>query len=263
MSDRIHIARVVSNEACAEDTMRLVIEAPVLASSIRAGQFMNLEVPGDASHILRIPLSFSKADPEQGTIELLYAVVGEGTRRLAAMTAGGRLSLLGPLGNGWIKPEKEGRCLLVAGGIGLPPIEACARMLDEAGLAFDAVVAVRDAAHLVDEAVREIETLPGCGKIVVTSDDGSVGLKGFATDGMKSLLESGEYAQVFSCGPTPMLRAVSVLCLEGELACQVSLEALMGCGFGACSCCNVELVGGGYALCCSDGPVFDAKEVVL
>lgn len=243
--------------------MRMVFEAPALASALEPGQFMNLEVPGDASHILRIPLSFAAADAEQGSVELLYAVVGEGTARLASMAQGESLPIVGPLGNGWQPPAEEGSCLLVAGGIGLPPIVAAATMLDQLGLGFDVVVAARDSAHLIDSGLDALGSLEHLGRIVVTTDDGSAGLRGFATDGMAELMGARAYAQAYACGPTPMLKAISATCAEADMSCQLSLEAMMGCGFGACSCCNVALAGGGYALCCSDGPVFDAREVVL
>ena len=98
-------------------------------------------------------------------------------------------------------------------------------------------------------------------RVVVCTDDGTLGLNGFTTDGMKELIETRAYAQVYTCGPNVMMAGVAKLAAEHGCDCQVSLERMMGCGFGACSCCNVTLVGGGYALCCQDGPVFDAKEV--
>ena len=265
----LHEFVVKANEPVAQDTYRLLIEAPELARTIAAGQFMNLQVPGDASHILRIPLSFSCADAAAGTVELVYAVVGEGTARLAAMAPGQRSTLTGPSGTGWRVPEQPGRVLLVAGGVGLPPVIAAARMLAAAGVGFDAVVGARDAAHLYERGVDELrgmvpDQLCDCARrVLVTTDDGSAGIRGFVTQAVEPLLAERTYAQLMACGPAPMLRGVAELADAAQLPCQVSLERLMGCGFGACSCCNVELAAGGYALCCQDGPVFDAKEVVL
>ena len=263
-----HGFAVVSNEPAAEGIWRMVMSSDV-AKLIEPGQFVNLSVPGDGSHILRIPLSFKCADAEAGTLELLYAVVGEGTRRLSQMRPGDASTLVGPCGKGWRLPATKGRALLVAGGIGLPPVLAAARMLADAGVGFDVVVGARTQAMHVhpdsDEVVGygpdDLERL-----VVHTTDDGTTptgepGLGRYATDGMAELLGQRDYVQVYTCGPTIMMAGVARLAAERGIACQVSMERMMGCGFGACACCNVALAAGGYALCCQDGPVFDASEV--
>ena len=257
----LHAFAVRSNEPVAEGLWRLVIDAPGL--TLEPGQFMNLAVPGDGAHILRVPLSFARAG--DGRVELVYAVVGEGTERLSRMRPGDGSTLVGPSGRGW-RPC-AGRALLVAGGVGLPPVLAAARMLAEANVGFDAVVGARDAAHLYDAGVDELrrmtpDTLCDCARrVFVCTDDGSAGTRGFTTDVMAGLLAERAYSCVYACGPQPMLARVATLAVERDTACQVSLERMMGCGFGACACCNVELAEGGYALCCQDGPVFDAEVV--
>ncbi len=257
---------VMRNEPVAQGIWRLVITSEV-ARTIEPGQFMNLRVPGDGAHILRIPLSFKRADAKAETVELLYAVVGEGTERLAKMRAGDTSTLVGPCGRGWWLPKAEGRALLVAGGIGLPPIFAAARQLAEAGVGFDVVVGNHTAERHLMQEIDELRSLSAgevCDcerRVVVCTDDGTLGLDGFTTDGMASLLAERSYAQVYTCGPTVMMAGISKLAREHGIACQASMERMMGCGFGACSCCNVALVAGGYALCCQDGPVFDAEEV--
>lgn len=261
-SVRQHDFRVDLNEQAAEGVWRLVISSEV-ARGIKPGQFMNVFVPGDGSHILRIPLSFKVADPVKGTVELLYAVVGEGTSRLSQMSVSDCSTLLGPCGNGWWLPEVPGSALLVAGGIGLPPVLAAAKMLSEASVSFDLVVGARTASMLLQDDLDEAGALVGDGgRILVCTDDGSSGERGFTTDLMRSLLQERSYTQVYTCGPSIMMAGVARLAAEADITCQASLERMMGCGFGACSCCNVPLVSGGYALCCTDGPVFDAREVV-
>jgi len=255
----LHEFTVVSNERAAEGIWRLVVRCDV-ACTIRAGQFMELAVPGDDAHILRIPLSFKCADAGAGTVELLYAVVGEGTERLSRMMSGDSSTLVGPCGNGWRLPACEGRALLVAGGIGLPPIQAAARMLSDAGVTYDVVVGARTASMLVQPDVDELGGATGS-SVVVTTDDGTAGRAGFTTQAMEELLAANDYAQVYTCGPNVMMAGVARLAERAGIACQASLERMMGCGFGACSCCNVALRAGGYALCCQDGPVFDAEEV--
>ena len=269
-----HAYTVVLNEQAAQGIWRMRI-ATDIACDIAPGQFMNLHVPGDGAHILRIPLSFAHADAEAGCIDLIYAVVGEGTRRLSQMTVGECSTLLGPLGKGWALPAQQGRALLVAGGVGLPPTLAAARMLAESGVGFDLVVGARtQAMHVYPESEEALsfgqETAADDAPaydvnrvVVYTTDDGSdaSGVARYATDAMAELLQERSYAQVYTCGPTPMMAGVARMAAEHGIACQVSMERMMGCGFGACTCCNVEMVQGGYALCCQDGPVFDAKEV--
>ena len=256
-----HDFTVVSNECVAQGVWRLVVKSDV-ARTIEPGQFMNLRVPGDGSHILRIPLSFKRADAGDGTVELLYAVVGEGTSRLASMRAGDSSTLVGPSGRGWQAPARAGRALLVAGGIGLPPVLAAGELLAGLGVGFDLIVGARSVAMLVMGDAEACMATAGDGaRLVVCTDDGTAGIKGFVTQGMEELLAERAYAQVYTCGPNVMMAGVARLAHEAGVACQVSMERMMGCGFGACACCNVALSKGGYALCCQDGPVFDAEEV--
>lgn len=257
---------VASNEQVAEGIWRMRCHTPV-AAMLEPGQFVNIAVPGDGSHILRIPLSFSHTDAKNEVLELVYATVGEGTKRLSHMATGDASTLVGPCGNGWVLPAKEGRALLVAGGVGLPPIVACARMLAQACVGFDAIVGAQTAAKHVEELIeclRRLSKTEGCDcarKVIITTDDGTLGMRGFTTAAMENMLAEHAYSCVYSCGPNPMMGGVARLAAQRGIDCQVSLERMMGCGFGACSCCNVELTDGSYALCCQDGPVFDASEV--
>ena len=237
----LHEFSVVSNEPAAEGLMRVVLSAPALARELSAGQFVNVAVPGDASQVLRVPLSFSRADGEAGTVEIVYAVVGDGTRRLAAMAAGETSTAVGPCGNPWPLPAGARRACVVA-----------------AGVAFDAVVGAQTAGRLWGADV--LEGL-GAGRVVVTTDDGSAGRAGFTTAALADLLAEGGYDVVYTCGPEVMMAGVARLCREAGVACRVSMERMMGCGFGACNTCNVAMADGTYRSCCKDGPVFDAEEV--
>lgn len=260
----LHKFEVARNELVAQDIWRMTCRTS-LAGHIRAGQFVNIEVPGDGSHILRVPLSFSEAS--RGSLVLEYAVVGEGTRRLSRMSEGDASTMVGPCGKGWGLPRNAGRALLVAGGIGLPPIVACARMLASGGIGFDAIVGAQTASRIIGDDVETLRSLApeercDCARrVTITTDDGSIGVAGFTTDVMEELLGERGYAQVYACGPQAMLAGVARLASNANTQCEVSLERMMGCGFGACSCCNVAMRDGGYALCCTDGPVFDAEEV--
>ncbi|WP_246824710.1 dihydroorotate dehydrogenase electron transfer subunit [Olsenella sp. HMSC062G07] len=253
----LHEAEVVENAAVAAQTFRMVLRAPRLAEALAPGQFLSLRVPRDKSQLLRIPLSFSRADAATGTVELVYAVVGAGTEALADLRAGERVSAVGPGGVGWPLPD-GGRTLLVAGGVGAPPIVAAAGLLAAHDLPFDAIVGARSKDRLWGE--RQLRDL-GAHHTLVTTDDGSYGLGGLTTDAMAQCLAARPYDLVMACGPTRMMAGVASLAEKAHVRCLVSLEQLMACGFGACGCCNVPLRNGGYASCCMDGPVFDGSEV--
>lgn len=265
-----HVARsrlfpfeVVSNEKVAEGVYEMVFSSGV-ASELEPGQFMNFEVPGDPSQVLRVPISFSRADARAGTVRIEYAVVGDGTRRLSAMAPGDASTLVGPCGHGWRLPGRRGRALLVAGGIGIPPVLAAAEMLASAGIPFDAIAGAQTADKVVTcdvDALRAAGSADSDCRVVVATDDGSAGYHGFTTGVMADLLAERRYDSVYTCGPTPMMAGVASLAAGEHIACQASLERMMGCGFGACSCCNVTMVDGSMASCCMDGPVFDAGEV--
>ena len=263
---RVFDFKVDYNEEIAQDVFLMRFTSEV-AQYLKPGQFMNFSVPGDASQILRIPLSFKKSDAKLNQVWIEYAVVGDGTRRLSQMKAGEVSTLIGPCGNGWHLPEKSGRCLLVSGGIGAPPIVAAAYMLSFAGIGFDAVVGAHTAAKKLTDDLDVLRLLSPDGfsdcerTVIFTTDDGTAGRAGFVTEPARELLAKRSYACVYTCGPIPMMAAIASLAEETGVSCQASLERLMGCGFGACSCCNVEMKDGSQALCCMDGPVFDAKEV--
>lgn len=254
----VHDFTVVSNEPVADGLVRIVLRAPELAAALAPGQFVNVHVPGDASQILRIPLSFSHADAASGTVEIVYAVVGDGTRRLSEMAAGEASTAVGPCGSPWPAVEGAGRACVVAGGVGITPIVACARMLAASDVAFDAVVGAQTAGKLWGTDV--LEGL-GAGTVAVTTDDGTAGRRGFTTDALADLLAEKDYDVVYTCGPEVMMAGVARLCREAGVACRVSMERMMCCGFGACGTCNVAMADGTYKSCCKDGPVFDAEEV--
>ncbi len=255
--------QVVSNDQVAEGAWCMVFRSEV-AALLAPGEFVEISVPCDASQVLRVPLSFSRADAATGTVRIEYAVVGDGTHRLSLMRPGDASTLVGPCGHGWRLPGGEGRSLLVAGGIGLPPVLAAAEMLAAAGRPFDAVVGAQRGSKLVGVDVDLLRAAgsadPEC-CVVVCTDDGSLGRAGFTTDAMADLLAERTYETVFTCGPTVMMAGVARLAEGAGVGCQASLERMMGCGFGACSCCNVAMRDGTSRSCCMDGPVFDAGEV--
>ncbi|MCI1665421.1 MAG: dihydroorotate dehydrogenase electron transfer subunit [Atopobiaceae bacterium] len=234
------------------------MRAPKLAEGLSSGQFMSIAVPGDATQLVRVPLSFSKADPVKGTVETEYAVVGDGTRRLSLMRPGDTSDVLGPGGHGWRLESHPRRVLLVAGGIGITPIVSAARWLAREGVEFDAIVGTKTVNTLwgFDELMSV-----GVQHVVITSDDGTAGDQGFTTDALEPALAGGEYDLVLTCGPEVMMHKVADICAAVGVACEVSMERMMTCGFGACATCVVPTRSGNVGACMG-GPVFDAKEVV-
>ena len=256
---RMHDFEVISNEKIAEGVFSLVISAPRLAAALKPGQFVNIRVPGNAMELLRLPLSYVAADAQVGTVEIWYAVVGNGTRRMSAWQPGFKSDLLGPGGHGWNPPAGISRALVVGGGIGVPPVLCLARELASAGVAVDACVGAATAEKLV--GVEDFCAL-GAGEVHVATDDGTAGLCGFCTEPAADLLAAGGYDYVATCGPGVMMQKVAEAAAAAGVPCEASLERMMSCGFGACSTCNVETTDGMQGACMC-GPVFDATKVVV
>ncbi len=255
---RLHDVRVVENSVIGEELRKLVIEDAELARAIKPGQFVNIAVSGEPRQLTRIPLSFAECDDELGLIVLVYAIIGPGTARLAEIGPGETLSVLGPLGNGWRLADDAKRALLVSGGTGTVPVFAAALALASSGVAVDFVVGARtrDLLWGLDELRAHIS-----GDLIATTDDGSFGEAGFASEPALELLSERSYDAVFTCGPEPLMKAISNKAAELGVSCQVSMERTMACGFGACSTCAVRTTSGMKGAC-MDGPVFDGREVV-
>ena len=212
------------------------------ASAITApGQFINIRLDG---LYLRRPISV--CDWGEGWIRVIYKVVGKGTAQMAQMTPGQKLDALTGLGNGYdLAPARGKRIALVGGGVGIPPLYGLAKRLG--GEAFCCVLGFNRASEIF-----YAEEFARYGKVILTTADGSAGVRGFVTDALRQL----DYDYYFACGPEPMLRAVHALGKEGQL----SFEARMGCGFGACMGCSCETLAGPKRICV-DGPVMRSGEV--
>jgi dihydroorotate dehydrogenase electron transfer subunit len=236
--------------------------------------------------LLRRPLSLGgRREIENNTTELqiIYRVVGTGTRWMSSLEPGAELSVLGPLGNPFPIRTDKPKAALVGGGVGIPPMLYTAQALSENGietvafcgaqtktlLPLDIVGQAPDAGGNPTQCVREF-TERGA-KAVVTTDDGSVGYQGFVTQAFEKWCKDSDIAAgqlvVYSCGPEVMMRVVGDICIKRGIECYLSLERHMGCGMGTCQSCIVKIrdnseQGWGYKLCCSDGPAFPAELIV-
>lgn len=248
-------AVVTSNEAVSADVWLATFESPEVASAIAPGQFVHLKIATGRDFILRRPLSIYAANEER--IEILYQLVGRGTRELALAKPGDRMDLIGPLGTGWEIPETPVRALLVAGGLGVAPL----RMLAEALTRTGSTVALAYGAPTAERLTGvEIFHAAGC-QVISCTDDGSAGTHGLVTLASGDVLGAGEVDIVYTCGPEVMQRAVAAQAREAGVRCQVSLERLMACGIGACLSCVVPTTTG-QRRACVDGPVFNAEDVI-
>ena len=237
---------ILANEAVAENIFRLTVNAPELAAQAKAGQFVHVKISDEFT--LRRP--FGVASTAGGKVKIFYRLVGRGTEALSRRRAGERLNILGALGNGYT--PREGKILLVGGGMGLAPLLCAAEQFSS-----DVLMGGRNAGE-VD--FWQTEFNPYVEEIFLTTDDGSVGKYGFVTDALPDVLAKKNYAAVLTCGPEIMMRGVAKLAAEKNIPCEVSFEKRMACGLGACLSCSIDTVNGRRKVC-KDGPIFDAKEV--
>lgn len=261
--------RVLRNLDLGQGHYLLEFEAPGMAEVMRPAQFFMVGIPGSET-LLRRPYSVcglpgTFEDGRAGAVQILYKVVGRGTNLLGSLKSGAALDVLGPLGNGFDVPRSPAaRPVFVAGGIGSAPFPALAAYLAGRGTAPWMFYGARGVADLPlrDWFAARTE------RLVLTTDDGSCGRQGLVTEPLAELLrdEPPESLHLYVCGPDPMLRAVARLALLHGVACDLSLEAHMACGFGVCLGCVVptrragsQVVG--YDRVCVEGPVMPAEAL--
>jgi dihydroorotate dehydrogenase electron transfer subunit len=290
-------ASIAFNRELSASYRRLGIRAPEFGDAFRAGQFLMVRPPLVLDPLLPRAFSvyrLSRADGDP-VVEILYKRVGKGTHYLAQMEPGQSLEVLGPLGNGFTLPPTGGSAVLVAGGIGVPPIAALAAEFSHQPSAIShqrVFLGGRTA-----EDILCLEDFEAAGaRVHITTEDGSLGTRGLITDLLDPFLSAerrGPSAEpraqnsgspeprtpdleprtsilepltLFTCGPPGMLAAVACLAEQHQVPCQTSVEANMACGFGACMGCAVEARSAAGApackLVCKDGPVFDSRELV-
>jgi len=262
-------ARIIAHEALNPDHRLLTLEAPAIARSAKPGQFLMLQVHPGRDPLLRRPMSICRV-PGAGRrrIEVLYKIVGEGTRMLAQQRVGSTLSALGPLGNGFRLPPagRRGvgpRVVMVAGGIGIAIFPFLVEALRRRGVRPLLLFGARGATDLVHTAPFRSRGIP----IRCATEDGSRGARGYVTTLLAPLLTAeGPKPLLYACGPTPMLRAVGDLAVRAGAPCQLALESQMPCGIGVCLGCVVacrgDASGPAYSRVCTEGPIFMAGEVL-
>ncbi len=254
---------VMENRLLAPGMMLMRVKARSIAETAQPGQFVMIRA-GEADcldPLLRRPFSINDVNRGRGTVDLIYKIVGRGTRIMATWRPTRTADLIGPLGSGFLPASAPH--ILVGGGLGIAPLLFLARTLMEANNgAWDGHVLLggRNGAELTPLA--DLFPALGSGPKCAT-DDGSRGHHGLVTDLLEAVPATGT---VYCCGPLPMMAAVAAICAERGHACQVSMETVMACGIKACLGCTVEAAatnskGGRYLHVCQDGPVFAAEEI--
>ena len=234
IKENINIAKNVFRMTLAGDT-----------EGITPGQFVNIKLEG---MYLRRPISVCDV-PSDGTLVLIYKVVGKGTELMSRMESGS-LDLLTQLGNGYDLTRSGDAPLLIGGGVGVPPLYMLAKKLIEQGKSVSVILGF----NTKDEIFCEEEFKALGASVKVATADGSYGIKGFVTNAMEGM----NFTYFYSCGPEPMLRAVcSATSVSGEL----SFEEIMGCGFGACMGCSCKTLTGNKRIC-KEGPVMRKEEII-
>ncbi len=252
------IVKVVSQENIATGIYSMWIESANMANEAKPGQFISIYC-NEGSRILPRPISICEIDKENGRLRIVYRVVGKGTDEFSKFEVGESVQVVGPLGNGFELHEKS--ALLIAGGIGVPPMVETAKALNAMGVKVYVAAGYRNNEIFLKDDISKYATL------IVATEDGSVGTKGNVIDAIKANDISAEV--IYSCGPTPMLRAVKAYAQENNLICELSLEEKMACGIGACLACvckSKEVDDHSHVhnkRVCADGPVFYAQEVEL
>ena len=248
------------------DYFRMGLAFPELARIARPGQFVMVRLSDQRVPLLRRPFSVHNRLVENDEIygfELLYKVVGQGTQAMSEIEAGNVLDVLGPLGNGFSYPEGIRHAFLVSGGIGVAPLCYLAADLAERRDVRSTVFlgGCSDNDILCQEAFKCVGAT-----ICITTEDCSLGESGVITNLVQKAIEGPAKPDViYACGPHSMLRAVGDIAAAHDVACQVSMETAMACGFGVCLGCAVEKAGEGegYFHACTDGPVFDSRDIQI
>jgi dihydroorotate dehydrogenase electron transfer subunit len=236
--------KVLSNVEIIEGIYRLHVSG---SFNIKPGQFFMLSA-WEEQMLLPRPISVHEVD-EEG-VYFLYQAKGKGTKILSLLTEGQNINLLGPLGNGFDVEDIKGKVAVVAGGIGIAPMNYLIKSLSNCQV--DLYCGFRDEIYGVDRIKSDIK------KIYISTDTGDIGHKGFITD----IFEPDEYDLVLCCGPEVMMKKVVEKCRKFSVPVYVSMEKYMACGLGACLVCTCKTVNGNKRTC-ADGPVFSGEELCL
>ncbi len=246
--------KIITHRKLNDAVFLMEVEAPFVAKKAKAGQFVILRIDDQGE---RVPFTINDTDPEKGTVTIIIQAIGYTTKRLSAMKAGDYLSdFAGPLGVATDFENAKNVCV-IGGGVGSAIAYPSAKALKASGAHVDVIAGFRNK----DIVILEEEFKAVSDNLYVTTDDGSYGYKGFVTDKLKELIESGnKYDLVIAIGPVPMMKFVSATTRPYGIRTLVSLNPIMIDGTGMCGCCRVT-VDGKIRFACVEGPDFDGHKV--
>jgi dihydroorotate dehydrogenase electron transfer subunit len=218
------------------------------------GQFVNVLIEDSPSTFLRRPFSIFDIDYTTNTLSLVVKIAGNGSQKLTEVEVGTTINMIYPLGNGFTVPEVKANYLLVGGGVGVAPLYLLAKLMNDKGIKPYILLGART--HLDHILLDQFNAL---GKVYVTTDDGSLGTKGFVVD-HEIWSNDIQFSNIFCCGPEPMMKAVAARANTLTIGCELSLENMMACGFGVCLCCVTKTTEGNKCVC-TEGPVFNSNDL--
>ncbi len=255
--NRKEVRNLVVTENTALNTTNFLIK---LSSSaplpvLKPGQFVNIEIKNTSEIFLRRPFSVFDVDYEQNTMSLIVKVLGRGSKKLTEIKEGESLSVIFPLGRGFTYPINGDKILLIGGGSGVAPMLFLAK---ESALKKDYVSLLLGARTAEDHI--KVDNYNQFGNLFFTTEDGSLGEKGFVTQHSVFKNNLTNYNKIYACGPDAMMKAIAKEAKKENVFCEVSLENLMACGFGVCLCCIEPTVRGNLCVC-TEGPVFNINDL--
>ena len=246
--------KVLSLSEVVKGVFHLVVDISEMNVCPQAGQFFMLKAEKSNVFLTR-PISIYKIDKTEGKLKIHFLILqlGKGTKELCEMEVGKSITLTGPLGNGFSAPASNEKVAIIGGGIGVAPVAGFASTLEEKS--YDFFACFKSGSYGIEDVKAN--------KLFITTDDGSVGVKGMLPAVFNADLISKEgYTAVYACGPEPMLKYVQQICKEMGIKCFLSMEARMACGVGACLGCTINTTEGNKR-CCKDGPVFDGDILIF
>ncbi len=221
---------------------------------LKPGNFAEVEISNSKDVFLRRPFSIFDFNKYEKSITFFIKVIGKGTKALGLMNKGERTSIIYPLGNSF-GLVNEGQVLLVGGGSGVAPFLSLGRELKDKGAKVVYLIGGKS-----EKDILFYDILSQFGEVLVTTEDGTMGIKGMVTDHPVLKEDIAEFKKIYTCGPDPMMKAISALAMKKNIECEASLENMMACGIGACLCCVTETHEGNKCVC-TEGPVFNVKDL--
>jgi len=253
-------AKVIYTREIAENTFESMLYSPKISKNSKPGQFINILPSADWPFMMRRPMSI--ASQEENNISIIYKVVGSGTQLMKDWKINQRVDIIGPLGNFWTG-YTDYKPILIGGGVGIAPIMNLKKHLDDLEVDHYLIMGARSSdEHFLNHNPEK--------NIYMSTDDGSLGVKGNVVDALKLIKEDMTLKKIFACGPPGMMEAVKFFSIKNKIVCDLAIETIMACGVGICQGCTVELNNDNsdkdsyrqkYALACIDGPIFNAKDI--